>query len=88
MGDNRYNSVDCRFDADQDTRPLAFVESDPGSTVRFSMLGLRLIGGEYVLGRSVFRLFPFSRIGPISERRTNRGRVPRRPRATISRRRI
>jgi signal peptidase I len=65
MGDNRYNSVDCRFDADQDTRPLAFVESDPGSTVRFSMLGLRLIGGEYVLGRSVFRLFPFSRIGPI-----------------------
>ncbi len=65
MGDNRYNSVDCRFDANQDTRPLAFDASDPASAVRFSMLGLRLIGREYILGRSVFRLFPFNRIGPV-----------------------
>ncbi|MFA6506747.1 MAG: signal peptidase I [Treponemataceae bacterium] len=65
MGDNRYNSVDCRFDADQKTRPLAFDSTDPSSTMRFSMLGQRLIGKEYVLGRSVFRLFPFNRIGPV-----------------------
>jgi signal peptidase I len=65
MGDNRYNSVDCRFHADQSSRPLAFDAADPASSVRFSMLGQRLIGGEYVLGRSIFRLFPFTRIGTV-----------------------
>jgi signal peptidase I len=65
MGDNRYNSVDCRFHADQSTRPLAFDPADPNSSVRFSMLGQRLITGEYVLGRSIFRLFPFNRIGTV-----------------------
>lgn len=65
MGDNRYNSVDCRFDAAQTTRPLAFDPTDPESAARFSMLGLRLIGKDYVLGRSIFRLFPFTRLGTV-----------------------
>lgn len=65
MGDNRYNSVDCRFEPNQNTRPLAFDSSDPTSAARFSMLGLRLVEEKYVLGRSIFRLFPFNRIGTV-----------------------
>lgn len=65
MGDNRYNSVDCRFNANQARKALPFDPSDPRSAVRDSMLEPRVIEREYILGRSVLRLFPFTRIGPV-----------------------
>lgn len=65
MGDNRYNSVDCRFNALQVREALAFDSSDAQSAVRDSMLEPRIIDRSYILGRAVIRLFPFNRIGPV-----------------------
>lgn len=66
MGDNRYNSLDFRYDEREREQPFRLDESDPQSTYLVSTLHPRLIERSKIIGHVVARLWPLSRFGAIT----------------------
>jgi len=62
MGDNRYNSLDFRFEAEMRTQMRALDPADPTSTTYLSMLAPRLLPRVNIIGHLAFRLWPLNRI--------------------------
>jgi hypothetical protein len=65
MGDNRYNSLDFRFDALSKFVSRALDASDPTSTVYTSMLAPRLLDRSRIIGHLAFRIWPLDRLGLV-----------------------
>jgi signal peptidase I len=65
MGDNRYNSLDFRFDALSTFKTRALDASDPTSTVYQSMLAPRLLDRSRIIGHLAFRIWPMDRFGLV-----------------------
>ncbi len=65
MGDNRYNSLDFRFDALSTFKSRALDATDPTSTVYQSMLAPRLLDRERIIGHLAFRIWPLDRFGQV-----------------------
>ena len=61
MGDNRYNSTDMRHSYDASLVPL--YEKDPYSAMYFSNLEPQAVPRSRMLGKAVFRFWPFDRVG-------------------------
>ena len=65
LGDNRYNSLDFRFDEHMISHTRALSASDPQSVVYSSMLAPRLLDRSRIIGHVIFRLWPLDRFGTV-----------------------
>lgn len=66
MGDNRFNSLDFRFDENNSRRTRILEASDLQSVViNDTALAPRLLDRSSIIGHVIFRLFPFDRFGVI-----------------------
>jgi signal peptidase I len=63
MGDNRYNSLDFRFDDNQGLRALD--PDDPVAVQYVSMLKPFPLKLQFIEGHAIFRVWPLSRMGRI-----------------------
>jgi signal peptidase I len=66
MGDNRYNSLDFRFDAKGELRLRKLDAADSQLMVYYSTLAPRLLERSRIVGHVAFRLWPLDRIGLIT----------------------
>ena len=66
MGDNRFNSLDFRFDEANIPRTRILEPTDPASVViNNTALAPRLLDRNRIIGHVIFRLYPFDRFGLI-----------------------
>lgn len=65
MGDNRYNSLDFRFEETSERKLRALYSGDSYSLRYASILNPFALEREFIEGRALFILWPFSRLGRI-----------------------
>jgi signal peptidase I len=65
MGDNRYNSLDFRFDETMSRHTQYLDEADKYSLIYMSDIAPRLLDRGRIIGHLAFRLFPFDRFGLV-----------------------
>ena len=63
MGDNRFNSLDLRHSYEQ--KEASLTNEDPLSVTYYSMMSPQYINKKYIVGKPVFRIMPFWRMGKI-----------------------
>ncbi len=63
MGDNRFNSLDLRHSYEQ--KEASLTNEDPLSVTYYSMMSPQYINKKYIVGKPVFRIMPFWRMGKL-----------------------